>query len=573
MNLLALLFLISSVGAQSTSSDLCAQKKKQYGKNFVSCQEVDWGVTPISADYQPTNASPMTAAPSQVNGYQNDYPGIKNTRHYSEYGFYDQHPELKGLSLASKFHSAVAADPKTRAEDPSLIQWLATDWYYGMQPSSDASAWQGKCATWSAWSMDPEIQRLFSSIRDGILCSGIPFSKGELKEVVTALYPEPVLDRNSFNRFYFGYIGVNPDELEDANVALSKLGMFGQGDLEPADVLALAQNTKQKGKNMMMDRDPGFETWNQPIKKITDIAYLDDHVHLWEVLTSAEFTTSAGKPEQLKLLSDLAGVESELTQNLLKGNGIGKDRLCALRKEVGENCEDLSAFLTMSAQVDVVNQVKKIAYEKNMIQVKRDLSLVSHEMMIEYGIENSFASNAPDKMIAQSYTYIAVNGRSQWSPQVNRLSEICASPTLAEGRNSTSLTRGFDLKQKCAQGKPIDPSLANHDYFTGAVPPQGFKSFTPKPQFSADQAQQQKAYRKFLEFMATCDHFDQGVDFLKHLDEVALNNVITVQEAEALAKEYVNVKKLLDPKYIQSLLDNKYQGVQGVDSLKSKLKL
>jgi len=574
MKLLYALLLMVSAQAASTS-ELCIQKKKQYGKDFISCSEVDWGVKPISADYQPSNFAPMTAPPSQVNGYKNDFPGIKNTRFY-----HDQND----LPLASKFLSAVNANSKGAPEDQSLVKWLSKDWYNGLQPKTSAAGWEGKCATWSAWSLDPELQKLFSGMRDGILCNGVPFTKGELKEIVTSLYPEPSVDRKNFDKFYSGYLGANPDEVEDANVALSKLGMLGQGDLGPADVLQLAQSAKQSGKNMMMDRDPGSETWNQPIQKITDVAYSDESVNVWETLTSAEFTSSAGKPEQLKFLADLASVESELTQSLLKANPISQDQLCSLRKSLNEKCDDLTVKLSMSAQVDVINRLKESAYQKKVIQTKKDVSIVKHEMLVEYGVENSFASNAPDQSFVQSYQYSSVNSvnpdgsdgaviRSQWSPPVHHLSEICSSPSLVEGRNKTVLTRGFDLNQKCSNGKPVNAALSGREYFTGAVPPHGFKTFSAKPGFSVAQTEQQKAYNKLLEFMSTCEKFDQGVDFLKNLDQSALNNVISSEESDRLAKDYANVKKLLDSSYLKSLLDNKYQGVQGVDSLKSKLKL
>ena len=576
MKLFTLIIFILLVQAQAAeNSPLCSQKKKQYGKNFISCSEVDWGVKPLSADYQPKNAAPMTAKPSQVKDYKNDYPGIKNTQFYND---------QNDLPLASKFISAVSVDPKTATDDPTLVQWLSNDWYNGLQPKTGTLGWEGKCATWSAWSMDPELQKLFSGIRDGILCNGVPFSRGELKEIVTALYPEPSVDSKRLSKFYTGYMGINPDEVEDANVALSKLGVFGQGDLAPSDFLSFAKTTKDSGKNMMMDRDPGSEIWNHPIKKITDVAYVDAKVSVWESLSSAELAPATDRPEQLSFLSNLATVESELTQSLLQGNGVRNSELCDLRKALSQKCDDLDSKLSLSNQVDVLNQLKATAYGKKILKIKQDVSIVKHEMLIEYGTESKFASSAPDQTIVQSYTYQSVTVanktggdptviRSQWSPRLNRLSDICANQTLAEGRNSTSMTRGFDVKEKCSKGKPVDPVLSDHEYFTGAVPPQALKTFSPKPDFFFNKPEQERAYRKLIDFLGTCEKFDQGVTFLNHLDQAALNNVISPKEAEDLSKEYAAVKNLLDASYIQSQLDNKYQGVQGVATLKSKLKL
>jgi len=544
MKFIIFLLMITSVSAQTSTSELCAQKKKQYGNSFVSCSEVDWGVTPISADYQPSNSAPMTAAPSQVNGYKNDYPWVKNTKYYNETSFSPDHPELKGLPLASKYISAVSADPKASVEDPLLLTWLSKDWYNSLQPKNNTLGWQGKCATWSAWSMDPELQKLFAGIPDGIICNGVPFSKGELKEVVTSLYPEPSMEHQYLSKFYFGYMGVNKDDLEDSNVALSKLGVFGQGDLGPAEVFTYAQKQKQEGKNMMMDRDPGSETWNQPIKKISDIAYFDEHSNAWQALSSTEFTTGSGTPKQIKFLSDLASTESMLTQNLLMGNGVSNNQLCMLRKEVDESCDDLAsgAPITRSAQVDIFNRLKQSAFNKNILHLKQNVSIIKHEMIIEYGVENSFASNAPDKTVIQSYTYTSINSvnedgsvgaliRSQWSPSISHLSVICKDPDLAKLRNSTSMTRGFEVNQKCAQGKAINTSAADPEYFTGAVPPKSFKSFIAKPQFTYSQDQQNQAYKKLLDFMKTCEPFESKSDYMKRLGKTSTKDDLPVNQS------------------------------------------
>jgi hypothetical protein len=572
------------------SSDLCIQKQKQYGKNFISCDQVDWKVKPLSADFQPTNNGPMTNPRSDVKAYENNYPGILNTQYFSDTSFYKDQTK-KGMPLASKFRSAMLGEA---SKDEKLTDYLKNEWFKGLQPVSTASPWTGKCAIWAAWSMNADIQVAFSKIRDGIICNGVPFTRGELKEIITALYPEPILTEKKFTKFYTGYGESNPDKLEDANVALSKLGMLGQGDMGsdfkgPADVLKLARDTRNDpaGKAMMMDRDPTTETWNQPVQKVTDVAYNDDSVKTWEVLTSAEFSPASTKPEQQVFLTGLIKAESDLTQNLLTSEGLegySNSRFCDLRKQLNQGCDDLKGKIPLAAQVDILNHLKETAYSNNVIQLKQEVSLVRHELIIEYGTENSFASDAPDKSIVQSYSYTAVHARgadgsdgavirSEWSPRTSSLSSICASPSLADARNSTAMTKGFDLAKKCPQGKVADPALKDREYFTGAVPPKAFKTFTAKPGFPDADTEKKKAYNKLLEFLSKCDHFDGAVDFLKHLDDATKMNSISAQEVDSLAKEYATVKNLLNPSYIQSLLNNNYKGIQGLGPLKTALKL
>ena len=235
----------------------------------------------------------------------------------------------------------------------------------------------------------------------------------------------------------------------------------------------------------------------------------------------------------------------------------------------------------MSDEVDILNRMKKTAYQKNMIQLKQEVAIVKHELIIEYGEENTFASNAPDHTTAQSYTYTSIQStgsspavlRSEWTPRVSSLQDICANPALAEQRNSSALTNGFVLSEKCSHGAALNPNLQKHQYFTGAVPPQDFRTFRAKPEFSANDTLGKKAYQKLLDFLATCQTFDKAVDFLKHLDQSMTDNVISPKEISDLTVEYKSVKDLLQSSYIQSILDKKAQGVQGVDALKRALKL
>jgi len=573
--------------AQATTTDLCTQKKQQYGSNFISCNQVDWGMTPLSASYQPFNAGQMTAPPSEVPGYKNDHPGIANTQYYYANDFHltgtidPTKPVPTGLPLAAKFINAVALDPNA---DPSLVSWLQGDWYQSMQAQPNAAAWKGKCDTWSSWSMDPKLQNLFSGIKDGILCSGIPFSKGELKEIVTSLYAVRTDgQRKDLIKFYSG-ASANMDELDDANVALSKMGVFGQGDLQPSDLISLAQNAKDSGKNMKLDRDPSSRAiWNQPMKRVTDIAHRDSgqsSQQNWGALSSADFVPATDTPEQRQFLSDLRSLESQLTLNLIQGNGVSGARFCQLRSELSLSCDDLNGKkLTLGEQVNLFNQLKQTAFSQNKVSLKQGFSFVKHELVIEYGDENNFASNGPDKTVMQSYDYTAVMAadgslvRSEWTPRTSTLSQICSTPSLMSGRNDSGITLPFNFDDHCSGGLPVAGLDPNREYFTGAVPPKTFQTVTAQPGFKPAQSQQQQAYNLLLRFLGTCPHFDDGVQFLDDLDQAMRGNSISGRQITDLVQKYAAVKNLLEPQYIQYILDNKYQGVQGVGSLKSQLKL
>jgi hypothetical protein len=581
MKLFLSLVMLVSFSFDASAQGICAQKKKEYGTRFLSCTTVDWGMKPISADYQPANAGRMTALPGEIkNGltqqydYKNEYPGIAGTRPYFEGNYYGD-PNRKGLPLAAKFASAVAAK---EGEDSDLVQWLSTDWYNSLQPDQSSGGWEGKCSAWSGWSMDPELQKIFSQVRDGLLCNGVPFSRGELKEIVTSLYSEPVvIDRKSLQGFYRGYAGVDPKVQEDANVALAKLGLMGTGDFTPDQVAGMAKNAKDAGRNLMMDKDAGSETWNQPVKQVTDVAYDDDSLQEWDVLSTADFEAGS----QPEVLDQLITIEKEFASGLVKQNGIPESPLCNRYKESSvklpkEICDGFNG-LSLTGQVAKFNSMKQAAFGQKSIRLKTDLVLVKHELIVEYGDESTWASSKADQTKTQSYTYVAVhrsdvNGkagtlvRSQWNPPTRRLSEVCQDKNF-KNRVVSSLVKPIDPDQACAD---LKNGGQDFELFTGAVPPENFREYHAEPAFSPTQTKKAQAYRKFLEFMASCQNFDEAAQFLRDLDQAILNNDISSDESQKIQASYPKVKAMIDAQWLNEYLDQK-QSVQGLPALKQKL--
>lgn len=560
------------------AQDLCSKKEKEYGKRFISCQQVGWDANPISGDYQPKNSAPMTALPAEVEDpkthervYLNAYPGIVNTRLYFDGQFYSD-PAKKGIPLAAKFIAAIKGQGGANSE---IIKWLSEDWYKSQQPKKEFDGWEGKCSFWSGWSMDPQLQKVFADISDGILCNGIPFSRGELKEIVTALYPEPnIYDRKKLNGFFSG-VTARAESLEDANVALSKLGLLGTGDFKPDQAIDIANAAKASGRNLMMDKDAGSETWNQPIKQVTDVAYNDGSINEWETLSSADFVASGENERSRSIYTQLNSIEKDFTVGLVNRNGVSTASLCNVRKLLDENCDDLNSQLSLTDQVNVFNGLKKIAYEKKVMKFKQSLALVKHELIIEYGDENTFASAKPDHTTTQSYTYVVVhaveNGkraapiRSQWAPPTRKLSAMCKDQSTG-GRVTGSIARPIDLEKVC----PDVQKGADREVFAGSVPPHSLNTFKATPMFSSSDTQARNAYNAFLSFIGTCQKFDSAAQFWRDFDRAILDNQISAEEATSLKAAYPAVKGMIDHDWLKFYIDQK-QNVQGLPQLQQQL--
>ena len=541
---------------------------------LAHAESVQWGLVPYSADYQSDTFSKITARPEEVVNsetgerlYLNLYPGIKNTRRYFDGEFYPdpQNSSLmdrtkKGVPLALRYIFAIEKEN----QDPALTQWLKETWYAPMQPDQ-SEGWSGHCDTWSVWSMDPVIHQTLDQIHDGIICNGVPFTRGELKELITRLYSigsfdygrkqisEVLIDGARRASFYQNE-GATSRSLEDANLALSKLAWLGKGGLEPHQVIAKAQQTKSQGMVIVIDRDPSHEVWNQPIHQISDQVISVRVPNVWEAISVSQLRPA----NDLKLVyPQMLEIERDLTQHLLDGYGVSSQRLCSLAEKLGQSdCPDLGPLV---AQADFLNQLKKIAVESNVLAFKAEYSsqgplMIQHELIFEYGIENPFASMNPDRMATNKTYYTEVRDRladgsygpvrSYWSPSASSLKQICEG-SVSLNRVVNGLTRDVDFQKECSEMNSQEQ--VRWFYFTSGTPPKAFREAVPAPRFTSSQygVMKRRAYEKLLNQMSGgCPSFDGAAQFLRDLDQGA--------SAETLAKEFKDQRSFLDEAWLKA---------------------
>jgi len=573
------------VFAQSLCDRLTKEYKKQYSS--VSCQPIDWNVKPLSADYQQSSLDPMTELPGQIKNkvtgetYHDDYPYIRNMEYYFNYNG-------EGVSVATKFVHALANQEK-RDQDSSGTAKAITDWYYQRQQKamdkSNAGTladWEGKCGPWSGWNPNAELQAIFDTMKDGVICDGVPFSKGELKEIVTSLYPEPQpIKRKAMTEFYQGYLGQKPENRADANMALSKLGLLGGGDLAPADYQAFAEKAKSQGRNLMMDRDPGNEVWQQPIVRMADVAYGGPSPVSDEMISTADLTVNRdGKAsgEATAVLILLQSLEKNFAASLVRQNGVSNGQLCGVRRLLHQDCDDLKGTLSLTEQVEQFQALKKEALRQNLIQAKnKDLVQIKHQLVIEYVDENGFASAKPDHTRLLRADYVAfyeknANGSagelvsSQWTPKTGLLSKSCHDGHFDGTINSLTGSQK-ELDQACAALKNGGKDFA---VFTGDLPPGMIQSFVAKPYFSPGHETEAKAYQAFLDHIATCPKFDGAADFFRTFQAALQDNVISNQEANELKTAYPKVKEMVDHDWLSQWMD-RHGSAKGMADLKHQL--
>lgn len=569
MNPMWSLLLGFMLSASVASADPCAdqtQKLRDSGVEVVSCTLVDFGVKAISADYQKLQTQPVGVKPVKIredlgNGQAGNYvhvneaPAIRNSAFFNPVLSPSATPAGEGASLIQKFTTALQV---RYPQDPALVGWMSDPdgmILSDLKPRPEESNMSGRCHIWSAWSLDPSIRESLSRMSNGILCNEvIPFTRGELKELITVLYPAPpITQRRWFSQMYTHPIQY-PWHIEDANLALTRLGELGGGtDFSPDGVIRMAQEAKSRGENLIMDIDPGREIWNQPVEWVMDVVMVDPSHPPTATRTSAEF--GATEPAGKDLLSRIRGAELELTALSLRGDRQNVSSLCSLRKSVGLECA--SGFLGLGDQVDALREVRDAAVSRGTIQLTDD-RVVRHKLFISYGVESAFGKSADGPGAIRELEYLEIGKRKVWSPASKPLSQVCAGGFSREDRNS--ILGRFNVDEECSKFK--SGSIPDRKILTGAFPPKRFDSYTAKPQFGSDPDSQMKkaAFDKLMEMIRNCDVYDDAARFSEQLMLAVSDNSLDDDEVRSLAGQYRTFSRFLDDSFIQGELDRVSDG-------------
>lgn len=567
MRILGILFfgMLYSMSVKAGICDEAVRSHEERGRHVLACKEVDFGVRAISADYQSKTSEPVAVYPDRVRGsgegsgflYLNEIPGILNSLKFNP--ITDAHSlesSARGHSLLFKYHLAMMRD-SVGGKDSELLAWIR-DGEVGLlsdlMPDSSAYAWEGRCHMWAAWSIDPMIRAVLDRTVNGVSCSGIPFTRGELKELVTVLYPRtPAAQKFHLKGIFLPSFRESPDRIEDANGALVRLGEFGAASgFSPESLVVLADEAKRSGDSLIFDIDPGTEIWNQPVEAIADVTWVDG-----TLAKQAAFRVMDHRPvssENRILFEKLSRLEESLIARAKGGIQGLSPEICEVATAVSESCEGIG--LAIGAQVEWFQSKLAWAVAQGYL-VKVEAAVESHSIHVRFGVEGGFARTQDEPSRVKVIDYSRVGTRTFWSPPVERLGEVCArvseqgSSVPREDKNS--LLEGPDLKPMCEALRK--DSSRDHLIFMGALPPGKIERIRASASLTGDF--KSKAFRRFLDLIAGCSSIDEAAGFLREFESALQGPGLSGPRVEALAARYRRVRDGLDLGYVEGRISRR----------------
>ncbi len=607
---LLLLLLISSISyAQSNLCEKRADELRKQGKRNVQCKPtVDFGFRTKSADYNSSQTGPLAAPvglikdPSGKKVFQEqlkkDY-GITNLYFLTE----TYRPPLTnpdalsdadkadayGATALSVFANAISTAYTDKDTD---YEFIVGDLTKALSPKKNHKAWEGQCLLFSAWNassnpLDLEFKSLLGNMKRGVLCDGKwPLTRGVLKQLWTGLTIEPKhdfpgspndfqqLDLNQGKTYSEVEHPLNPPEnIENANVAMMKLGDFGtSSDFAPNQILALAQNAKNKGESLIFDLNSGRPVWNQPIELVYELTYEDSSQSASDqtYYTAKDFQSS--NPEGQDILAKIATLET-----ILKVKASQDDQspvnLCQLQQVLKVNCTYLPNPTFVSEQVNQLKALQQVALTNGSIKLTAP-PVVHHQIIIQYGNEGEFGESADQVSPNRVLDYVEVNGRAIWTTPTKRLSAACSDGQFGMRGDKDSLLQ--NLKGAC----PV-PAGKDREIFTGDLPPKNFKVLRPEPSdrlLSYVDQKKRNAQKKLLKLIHEhCPSFDAGAKFLDRLKLALSRNQITQTDIQELKILFPQAKSFLSANFVEESIaailppGTSAASVPGVTELKKTL--
>ncbi len=540
------------------------------GREVLSCKEVDFGVRAISADYQKRQTEPVSIYPDRVksrgrNGgasrfaYINEIPGFRNSLRYNPITGPWVEPStlsFRGHSLLYKFNLALLRDPELR-RDSGMMDWIRdpeSGLLFELTPDPYRLSWEGRCDIWAAWSIDPEVRQALDRNGNAVVCHDVPFTRGELKELVTVLYSRSDIERRlKLKGIFEGASGVYGAAFEDANLALVKLGAFGEkSDFSPERLLDLATEAKSTGRNLIFDMDPGDEVWNHPVESMADLTILDPA--LPHAVEPGMKHYSAAGPNAVILREKLFSLETALISSARTGRQASQPLLCEAGEILGEPCP--GGPLWLSDQVELLRRYQRVGLERGLL-VYSGAPVERHAIVVQYGTEGAFARNEDEPSRIKVLEYTRIGADSYWSPRSGRLSVICENGSGAgePGRDDrNSLFRGQSIPEMCARMKEGSPG-ADRNLFLGSLPPGKIEVFRAVP--NTGETLRLRAYRSFHRLLERCQGAGSAAQFQRDFDLTLSRSGVSQSRVEFLLKRFKEEQSFLDPSYFRNRVRSK----------------
>lgn len=319
-----------------------------------------------------------------------------------------------------------------------------------------ALGWTGVCHQWSAAALNPEVESLLGD-GQGIICDGILFTRGGLKELFTALY-----NYSKEGKEQVGTGNRKREMMPQEMAAVSEFALNDENGFAPQDFESFLYKHLKSGQGVVMDKDPGTQVWNHPIyhantsskvmssdelvaneligagvplnyfepqdqeskevmKKMEDIDRFILGLYQWEGLREdAIFQVIEDEKERKKILNPTSeelnalGDKMELYQksmnDLLKKSGRPEDN------SLNSSPEVLGHFIKMRKRLRT--EVIASLIGKNKLTLKKGVKINYRETTVNYGTEVEFGKSKDDhREITYRYLTIEKDGKvedSSW---------------------------------------------------------------------------------------------------------------------------------------------------------------
>ena len=187
------------------------------------------GFEPYSASYLPRSSGPLanSASDAEIKKMVTDGFGDCNLVHQII-------KDNANKDTAAKFDASGATGFRER--------------YLREGYDKDAESWTGFCHNWAPAGLDASVNFMVSMDR---IYADIPFGISDMREITTFILP------NTTGNAWFGKRHNDKDTAEKE-----------EDNLDPVDLLTMLENYVGEGKpGLVLDVDPGYMVWNQPVYK------------------------------------------------------------------------------------------------------------------------------------------------------------------------------------------------------------------------------------------------------------------------------------------------------------------
>ena len=191
----------------------------------------DLGFEPYSGSYLPISSGPLANSPSD-----------STVRKMINDGFGD----------CNLVHQVIKdnANKDTAAKMESVGTPGFREKYLREGYDASAESWTGFCHNWAPAGLDNAINFMVSMDR---IYADVPFGIGDMRELTTYMLPD------TWGYAWFGKRHNDKDSAEKP-----------EDELDPVDLLTMLENYVGPGKpGLVLDVDPGYMVWNQPVYKWT----------------------------------------------------------------------------------------------------------------------------------------------------------------------------------------------------------------------------------------------------------------------------------------------------------------